>query len=57
MNALNGVVSGHLNEGLKNFLSEFSRLVNSTRHTLATYVLNCFDSGGFALLKWCPGTT
>ena len=38
MNALNGVVSGHLNEGPKNLRSEFSRLVNHTRHTLATYV-------------------
>ena len=32
MNALNGVVSGHLNEGPKNLRSEFSRLVNHTRH-------------------------
>ena len=38
MNALNGVVSGHLNEGPKNLRSEFSGLVNHTRHTLATYV-------------------
>ena len=38
MNALNGVVSGHLNEGPKNLRSEVSGLVNHTRHTLATYV-------------------
>ena len=39
MNALSGVVSGHLNEGPKNLHSEFSRLVKHTRHTtLATYV-------------------
>ena len=38
MNALSGVVSGHLNEGPKNLHSEFSRLVKHTRHTLDTYV-------------------
>ena len=39
MNALNGVVSGRLNEGPKSLRSEFSRLVKHTRHTtLATYV-------------------
>ena len=39
MNALNGVVSGHLKEDPKNLRSEFSGLVKRTRHTLATYVL------------------
>ena len=55
MNALNGVVSGYLNEGLKNLQSEFSRLVNSTRHTLGTYVF--LTQVDLAPLKWCPGTT